>query len=228
MNTLSSIFSNTHKGTCFIGFDSNTIVPLKGGKANVFQGRITKVMTGATAMVNSNYTNSRNKQLQVAGFKPTFVAQPRRWGIFPINNMPIITNVEKATGRNKVYLNTSIIKAGKVVYLLDNETVIPHEWVDFFAPTKSVGTGIATKEVEKQLAPMTDEERAIMAETIAINTGMLDEAMNNPSSIAVPRDIIDMVSESTKPVFPRDFMAESLTAIRVNGTEYTNISATEA
>jgi len=40
MTTLSTIFSNTHKGTCFIGFDSNTIVPLKGGVSNIFKGRL--------------------------------------------------------------------------------------------------------------------------------------------------------------------------------------------
>ena len=188
----------------------------------MFKGRITKVMTGAVAMVNSNYTNSRNKQLQVAGFKPTFVSQARRWGIFPIANMPIITH------NGGVYLNTSILKAGQVIYLLDGETVIPKEWLFLFNPTVSVGTGIAKEEIAKQIAPMSDSEKAIMAETIAINTGMLDEALQNPASILVDSNIIDLVSNSTKPVYPRDFKAESITALRVSGQEFTGINSTIA
>lgn len=222
MNTLSAIFGNTHKGACFIGFDSNTVLPLKGGMANIFKGRITKVMTGAIAMVNSNYTNSRNKQLQVAGFKPTFVSQERRWGIFPITNMPIITH------KGGVYLNTSILKAGNVVYLLDGETVIPSEWLFLFNPSVSVGTGIAKDEIAKQIAPMTESEKAIMAETIAINTGMLNEAIDNPASISVDSDIINNVSKASKPVYPRDFKAESITALRVGGNEFTNIDSMTA
>jgi len=179
-------------------------------------------MTGAIAMVNSNYTNSRNKQLQVAGFKPTFESQERRWGIFPIANMPIITH------KGGVYLNTSILKAGETVYMLDGETVIAKEWLFMFNPTTSVGTGIAKEEIAKQLAPMSESEKAIMAETIAINTGMLNEAVSNPNSIAVDSTIIDNVSKATKPVFPRDFKAESITALRVGGNEFTDINSLTA
>lgn len=214
MNTLSSIFQASHKGALIIGFDSATIPTLTGGKKNLMQGRVTKVMTGAVAMVNRNYENARNKQLQVAGFKPTFKVQARRWGTFAIKGLPVLTH------KGAVYLNTSILKAGKVSYLLDGKAI---DKADIVGLKVSTGTGIDKASVAVQLADMTDEQRA----SIAVFKGLLNEATNNPDSMSVSADILADIADSTKDLFPRDFKAESITALRVNRTEYTDLSTTE-
>lgn len=214
MNTLSSIFEVSHKGALIIGFDSATIPKLTGGKSNLMQGRVTKVMTGAVAMVNRNYENARNKQLQVAGFKPTFKVQPRRWGKYAIKGMPILEH------KGAVYLNTSILKAGKVSYLLDGKAI---DKADIVGLPVSKGTGIDKGIVAVQLADMTDEQRA----SLAVFKGLLDEAMANPDSMTVSADLMTDIVDGTKDLFPRDFKAESITALRCNRTEYTDLSATE-
>ena len=212
MNTLSSIFQASHKGALIIGFDSSTIADLSGGKGNPMKGRVTKVMTGAVAMVNRNYENSRNKQLQVAGFKPTFKVQPRKWGVFAIAGLPVLTH------KGGVYLNTSILKAGKVSYLLDGKAI---DKALITGLKDSKGTGIDKASVSKQLADMTDEQRA----SIAVFKGLLNEATANPDSMTVSADILADIADNTKDLFPRDFKAESITALRVNRTEYTDIDS---
>ncbi len=214
MQTLSSIFQASHKGALIIGFDSSTIPVLTGGKKNPMQGRVTKVMTGAVAMVNRNYENARNKQLQVAGFKPTFKVQPRRWGTFAIKGMPVLTH------KGAVYLNTSILKAGKVSYLLDGKAI---DKALITGLSDSKGTGIDKASVTKQLDAMTDEQRA----SIAVFKGLLSEATGNPDSMDVSADLMADIVDNTRDLFPRDFKAESITALRVNHTEYTNLSTTE-
>ena len=212
MNTLSSIFQASHKGALIIGFDSATIPKLSGGKANSMQGRVTKVMTGAVAMVNRNYENSRNKQLQVAGFKPTFEVKPRKWGVYAIKGMPVLTH------KGAVYLNTSILKAGKVSYLLDGKAI---DKADVLGLPVSKGVGIDKASVSIQLADMSDEQRA----SIAVFKGLLDEATMNPDSMEVDSKLMADIVDSTKDLFPRDFKAESITALRVNRTEYTDIDS---
>lgn len=214
MNSLSSIFRASHKGALIIGFDSATIPKLVGGMANPMQGRVTKVMTGAVAMVNRNYENARNKQLQVAGFKPTFEVKPRKWGVYAIKGMPVLTH------KGAVYLNTSILKAGAVSYLLDGKAI---DKAEIEGLPVSRGVGIDKASVSSQLAEMTDEQRA----SIAVFKGLLDEATANPDSMTVDNALMADIVDSTKDLFPRDFKAESITALRVNRTEYTDISATE-
>ena len=214
MVTLSSIFKASHKGALIIGFDTKTVPVLKGGKANPMQGRVEKVMTGAVAMVNRNYENARNKQLQVAGFKPTFKVQPRRWGRYAVEGLPVLEH------KGGVYLNTSILKAGKVHYLLDGKAI---DKADIEGLNDSKGTGIDKASVAKQLNELTDEQRA----TIAVFKGLLDEGVNNPDSMTVSRELLADIEANNKDLFPRDFKAESITALRVNGTEYTDISANE-
>lgn len=214
MITLSNIFQASHKGALIIGFDTKTVPVLKGGKANPMQGRVEKVMTGAVAMVNRNYENARNKQLQVAGFKPTFKVQPRRWGKYAIKGLPVLEH------KGAVYLNTSILKAGKVHYLLDGQP-IAKEAIEGLNESK--GTGIDKASVAKQLNELTDEQRA----TIAVFKGLLEEGVNNPDSLEVSKELLADIEANNKDLFPRDFKAESITALRVNGMEYTNISADE-
>lgn len=220
MNTLSSIFQASHKGALIIGFDSATIPDLKGGKKNPMQGRITKVMTGATAMLNRDYEKSRNNQLVAAGFKATFEVKPRRWGIYPMAGLPVITNIDKK-GDFNIYLNTSVLRAGKVHYLLDGQPIDKNKIEGL---KDSVGTGIATDEVEKQLAEMTPAE----IEAIAVFKGLLNEAVNNPDSMELSAELLADIQDNTKDLYPRDFKAVSITAIRVNKQEYKDISITEA
>jgi hypothetical protein len=214
MITLSSIFQASHKGALIIGFDTKTVPVLRGGKKNPMQGRIEKVMTGAVAMVNRNYENARNKQLQVQGFKPTFKVQPRRWGSYAIAGLPVLTH------KGEVYLNTSILKAGKVHYLLDGK---PIDKANIEGLNESKGTGIDRASVAKQLNELSDSERA----SIAVFKGLLDEGVNNPDSINVSAELMADIVDSTKDLFPRDFKASSITALRVNGNEYTDISTDE-
>lgn len=42
------------RGVSFIGLDMETVVPLKGGKKNPMQGRVTKRVTGSTVLVAQN------------------------------------------------------------------------------------------------------------------------------------------------------------------------------
>jgi hypothetical protein len=42
------------RGVSFIGLDMETVVPLKGGKKNEMQGRVTKRVTGSTVLVAQN------------------------------------------------------------------------------------------------------------------------------------------------------------------------------
>ena len=214
MTTLSSIFQASHKGALIIGFDTKTVPVLRGGKANPMQGRVEKVMTGAIAMVNRNYENARNKQLQVAGFKPTFRVQPRRWGSYAIKGLPVLTH------KGEVYLNTSILKAGAVHYLLDGK---PIDKADIEGLNDSKGTGIDKASVAKQLNELTDEQRA----TLAVFKGLLDEGINNPDSMTVSRELVADIEANNKDLYPRDFKASSITALRVNGREYTDINTDE-
>ncbi len=212
MKTLHAIFSNVHKGAIFFGFDTVTTPVLTGGKKNPMQGRIQKVMMGAQAMANANYEKGRNKQLIASGFKPTFKTQARRWGKYAFAGLPIVEHKEAA------YLVTSILKAGKVSYLLDGQ---PIDAGDIIGLKESKGTNIDEKAVVAQLADMTDEETRI----VAANAYSINDALSNPDSASVSADILEAARDATKPLFPRDFKAESITTIRISGQTFTDISA---
>ncbi len=213
MKTLHAIFSNVHKGAIFFGFDTVTMPVLTGGKKNPMQGRIKKIMTGAQAMANANYEKGRNKQLIAAGFKPTFKTQARRWGKYAFAGLPIVEH------KGAAYLVTSILKAGKVSYLLDDK---PIDAADITGLKESKGTNIDEKEVARQLAEMTDEQRLV----VAANAYSIEAAMSNPDSIDVSVEILAAARDNTKPLFPRDFKAESITTLRISGKAHTGIVAT--
>ena len=178
------------------------------------QGCVQKHMTGAVAMVNRNYENARNAQLQKAGLKPTFKVQPRRWGQFAIAGLPVLTH------KGEVYLNTSILKAGAVHYTLDGKVI---DKALIIGLKDSVGTGIDKASVIEQLAELSDSDR----ESIAVFKGLLEEGVKNPDSLNVSAELMANIVDSTKDLYPRDFKASSITALRVNKTEYTNIATDE-
>jgi len=240
--TLSAIFENSHKGTIFFGFDANTEVRMLGGKKNPLIGRIRKIMVNAVAMGNSNYENGRNKQLLSAGLEATFIAQPRRWGM-RLKGMPVVTHKAKS------YLNTSMLSAGQTSFTFDNKpldidamvstfysntidlieglTETENEYMYTFLYNEVINksdkaTKICSKEVAKQTANMTVEEKL----ELSINNGYLEEGTNNPDSIALPASIQALLESNTKGMFPRDFDGNNVLNIRVNGAEYTNILGT--
>jgi hypothetical protein len=53
MHNVATVLS-TLRGVSFIGLDIETVVPLKGGKKNEMQGRVTKRVTGSTVLVAQN------------------------------------------------------------------------------------------------------------------------------------------------------------------------------
>lgn len=215
MTTLTSIFSNLHKGAIIFGFDTKTVPTLKGGKSNPMQGRVEKVMVGAVAMANRDYGNSRNKQLIAAGYKPTYVVKPRKWGTYLTAGLPIITH------KGEIYLNTSILSAGKVHYLLDGK---PIDKADIIGLNDSKGTGIDAATVAKQLNELSDDEKRI----IAVNSLMIDEALASDDSINLTAEMLEAIKANSKELYPRDFKAASITAIRVGGNEFTDIDSDNA
>ena len=76
----------TLSGGTFVGLDTVTVPVLKGGKKNPMQGRVTKVMRGATVMCFSNQNGSAynamvQRRLAAEGKDPeSFELSPRAWG----------------------------------------------------------------------------------------------------------------------------------------------------
>lgn len=212
---LSKILASTKSRPCFIGFDTCTIEVLTGGKANPMQARVKKVMTGALAIVNTNYTNARNKHFINLGLSATFVAKPRTWGIYPMDGMPIITN------KGKVYLNTSILRAGTVHYLLDDKPIDKAEITGLKVTT---GITVDMAEVKRQQDAMTPEELKHHKAIVAANLSEFDGANRNPDSIDIDADVLTLAANNRK-LYPRDYKAESITALRVNRKEYTTLDS---
>lgn len=122
MNLREIIENSEINGTTFISIDTETVVPLTGGKKNPMQGRVTKRVTGSNVMVftnkNSNgYENMVNRRLVQEGKDPeSFELQPRKWGT-RIPNSPIIEH------KDALYLEVIFLKAGVVQYYLDGSEI---------------------------------------------------------------------------------------------------------
>jgi len=107
-------------GATFLGIDTVTVVPLKGGKSNPFQGRVTKQVTGSNVMVFSNkkcsaYESIVKRRLEQEGKDPrSFSLSPRVWGVRR-ENQPFVDYNEK------VYLEVIFLKPGNVEYKLDGK-----------------------------------------------------------------------------------------------------------
>lgn len=118
---LIAAFQNV-SGASFVGIDTLTEVPLRGGKLNPHQGRVTKRMVGAQVMVFQNkktsaYDSMIKRRLVLEGKDPAkFVLSPRAWGT-RIPNMPIVEHFKD--GETKYYLEVIFLKPGPIEYLLD-------------------------------------------------------------------------------------------------------------
>jgi hypothetical protein len=122
---LVAAFQNV-SGSSFVGIDTLTEVPLKGGKKNPHQGRITKRMTGASVMCFQNkkingYDAMIKRRLEVEGLDPaSFVLGERAWGT-RVPNMPIIEHTKD--GVTQYYVEVIFLKAGDVEYRLDGAPI---------------------------------------------------------------------------------------------------------
>jgi len=141
MANVSTIFASVN-GTSFVGIDTETVVPLKGGKANPMKDRVTKRMTGAQVMVFQNkningYEAMVQRRLEAEGKNAgDFELSPRTWGE-RVPNMPIVTHVKD--GVTKAYLEVIFLKSGSVEYFLDGNAI-----------EKSEITGLESKEEGEQ------------------------------------------------------------------------------
>lgn len=123
MTTALEALVTTISGTGFVGLDTETDVKLLGGRKNILQGRVKKVMKGASVMMFSNknsngYENMVNRRLSAEGKDIEFEVHPRKWGT-RVEGLPIVEhNGEK-------YLEAVFIKAGDIHYELDGQPIDP-------------------------------------------------------------------------------------------------------
>src|SRR6185436_2350012 len=88
------VFQNVNGGS-FVSIDTVTAPVLSGGKSNPMQGRIKKIMLGASVMVFQNkksnaYENMVKRRLEAEGKEAaSFELGPRKWGQ-RIPNTPVI------------------------------------------------------------------------------------------------------------------------------------------
>jgi len=119
--TAQQVFGSLAGGT-FVGIDTRTEVKLTGGKKNEHQGRVTKVMRGATVMVFSNsetnaYDAMVRRRLTEEGKDPdSFELGERAWGV-RIPGTPFVEH----NGRH--YLETIFMRSGAVEYELDGVAI---------------------------------------------------------------------------------------------------------
>lgn len=119
--TAQKIFGSLAGGT-FVGIDTRTEVKLTGGRKNLQQGRVTKVMRGAQIMVFTNaetnaYDAMVRRRLAEEGRDPaTFELGERAWGT-RVTGTPFVEH------KGEYYLETIFMRAGAVEYQLDGVAI---------------------------------------------------------------------------------------------------------
>lgn len=106
-------------GSTFIGIDTETPVALKGGKANPYQGRVSKVVIGSSVMVFQNkttnaYENMVNRRLAKEGKAMTFKVGPRPWGERLVDT-PFVVH------KGVLYLEVIFLKDGDRHFMVNGE-----------------------------------------------------------------------------------------------------------
>jgi hypothetical protein len=128
MSQLINILGSVN-GSSFVSIDTLTSVTLRGGKANPFQGRVTKRMTGASVMVFQNkksnaYDNMVKRRLVAEGKDPeSFKLGERAFGT-RIPETPFIEHIKKDTNGKQFierYLEVIFLKAGTTELLVDGQ-----------------------------------------------------------------------------------------------------------
>ena len=114
------------RGASFVGLDTLIKVPLRGGKSNPHQGRITKRHDKATVMLFSNeksngYANMVMRRLLAEGKDPTtFKLSPRVWGQ-RVAGFPIVEHIKDGVLHH--YLETIYLRPGISTYFLDGNPI---------------------------------------------------------------------------------------------------------
>lgn len=145
----------TVQGAAFASIDTLTEIKLTGGKANPFQGRVTKSSVGNQVMVFTNkksnaYDNMVKRRLEQEGKDPaTFVLGALPWGT-RIENTPFIQH------NGELYLQLIYMKAGKTSYLVDG---LPYAGEIPGLPVEKEPTGQAG--LENQVIVRTLKEKSI-------------------------------------------------------------------
>ena len=127
-NVLLDVKKSKINGNTFVGLDTITIPTLKGGKSNPQQGKVEKVMEGASVMVFQNknvngYDAMIRRRLIAEGKDPdTFVLSPRPWGT-RIEGTPLVEHIKSGETQKRFYLEVIFLKAGKVSYQLDGKSI---------------------------------------------------------------------------------------------------------
>lgn len=109
-------------GGTFVGMDTVTTPILKGGKKNPMQGRVQKLMKGATVMCFSNaetnaYEAMVQRRLQQEGKNAEdFKLSPRAWG-------QRVAGTAYVEHKGKWYLEAIFLRSGQVQYTLDGEHI---------------------------------------------------------------------------------------------------------
>lgn len=123
---LAKLFDTLY-GAGFVALDSETKVPLKGGKKNPMQGRVSKVSTGHQVIVFPNrksngYENMVKRRLEKEGKDPAnFELSPRKWGT-RLPGAPIVEHTNKE-GMLRQYLEVIFLRPGKTEYMLDGKPI---------------------------------------------------------------------------------------------------------
>ncbi len=126
MTNLKTLLNDNVNGATFVAIDTITEPKLKGGKKNPHQGRVRKIMTGASVMVFQNknihgYDAMVKRRLVKEGKNPeTFKLSPRAWGS-RLPNTPIVEH------KGQYYLEVIFLKSGVIHYELDGVKVDPSE-----------------------------------------------------------------------------------------------------
>jgi hypothetical protein len=125
-------------GAGFVALDSETRVPLKGGRKNPMQGRVTKRCVGHQVIVFPNhksngYENMVRRRLDKEGKDPdAFELGPRKWGTRMVG-APIIEHTNK-DGVFRQYLEVIFLRAAQPQYLLDGEPIDKQDIVGLDEP----------------------------------------------------------------------------------------------
>lgn len=141
--TATAALGDLEAGT-FVGIDMLTDVKLKGGKKNPMQGRVTKLVTGATVMCFANgksnaYNNMVKRRLIEEGKDAAdFELGPRAWGE-RIKGTPFITH------KGNVYLEVIFMNSGKTQYFLDGKPIAPADIEGLEKPREGTQGGLENK-----------------------------------------------------------------------------------
>lgn len=147
---VSTVFSKV-SGSSFVGISTKTTPVLSGGKKNPMQGRIAKIMVGASVMVFQNknvngYENMVKRRLIAEGKNPeSFVLGNRVWGERVINS-PIVMH------KDKTYVEVIFLKSGVVSYELDGKTINKEDIIGLADKEDGVQGGLDNKVVIRTFA----------------------------------------------------------------------------